>query len=195
MASAAQLDFPGVATLVAAIDDAVAQADTGAIVNRLRGNLCALIQDESVRLPDAVFTPQAEGYARRELYHSAQHGYSVMAMTWAPGQGTPIHDHCGMWCVEGVWAGQVEVVQYEKIDQADDLYKFESRGAMVAGVGSAGSLIPPHEFHTIANTGREEIAVSVHVYSDQMTTCNVFTPLGDNWYKRCPRQLTCTEVA
>ena len=194
MASAPQLDFPGVATLVAAIDDAVEQNDTEAIVDRLRGNLCALIQDERVRLPDCVYQPQGEGYARRELYRSAEHGYSVMAMTWGPGQGTPIHDHCGMWCVEGVWAGLVEVVQYEKIDQADDLYKFEPRGAMVAGVGSAGSLIPPHEYHTIANTGQKDIALSVHVYSDEMTSCNVFTPMGENWYKRCPRELSCTEV-
>ncbi len=194
MASAPQLDFPGVTTLVAAIDDAVALGDVNQIVDRLRGNLCALIQDPSVRLPDCVYEPQADGYARRELYRSEQYGYSVMAMTWGARQGTPIHDHCGMWCVEGVWAGQVEVVQYEKVDQADQLYKFESRGAMVAGPGSAGSLIPPHEYHTIANSGDTDVAVSVHVYSDEMTTCNVFTPMGDNWYKRCPRSLSCTEV-
>ncbi len=27
-------------------------------------------------------------------------------MTWGPGQGTPLHDHAGIWCVEGVVEGK-----------------------------------------------------------------------------------------
>ena len=95
--------FPGHDKLVSAIDAAVAAGDDHAITAALRNTLCALIRDRDVQLPDCVHEPIQDHYARRELYRSREHGYSVVAMTWGPGQGTPIHDHCGLWCVEGVW--------------------------------------------------------------------------------------------
>src|SRR3546814_15103518 len=98
-----ELDFPGRDKLVAVVDAAVAQGDEHAITAALRNGMCAMIRNGEVRLPDEVFEPLDDHYARRELYRSPEHGYSVVAMTWAPGQGTPIHDHCGLWCVEGVW--------------------------------------------------------------------------------------------
>ena len=68
--------------------------------------------------------------------------------------------------------------------------RFEPVGSIQAGTGSAGSLIPPHEYHTIANPSDEHVAVSVHVYSGAMTECNVSNPDGDGWYRRCPRRLS-----
>ena len=40
-------------------------------------------------------------------------------MTWGPGQGTPLHDHAGMWCVEGVLEGRIEVARYDLLDERD----------------------------------------------------------------------------
>ena len=54
--------------------------------------------------------------APRALSQPAEHGYSVVAMTWGPGQGTPLHDHSGLWCVEGVWHGELEITQYELLE-------------------------------------------------------------------------------
>ncbi|HPN80725.1 cysteine dioxygenase family protein, partial [Dokdonella sp.] len=117
-------------------------------------------------------------------------GYNVIAMTWGPGQGTAIHDHCGMWCVEGVWHGEIEVTPYELVERDEGRYRFESRGTMLAGPGSAGSLIPPHEYHTIRNPSDDAVAVSLHIYRGAMTSCAVFRPLSDNWYERDQRQLS-----
>ena len=189
------LEFPGVDRLIAAADAAVALEDPCAVTTALRNALCQLITDHEVRLPDCCYETCAEGYARRELHTSPQHGYSIIAMTWAPGQGTPIHDHCGLWCVEGVWAGRIEVVQYELVERRHDLYRFEERGTVQAGVGTAGSLIPPHEYHTIANASDTEPAVSVHVYRRKLMNCNVFQPVEDDWYRRCPRNLELAEAS
>ncbi|TAL72496.1 MAG: cysteine dioxygenase [Rhodanobacter sp.] len=183
-------EFPGCSQLVAALDDAVTQDSTQAITDSLRHSLCRLIRNGDIHLPDCVRETVAGRYARRELYRSEEHGYCVVAMTWGPGQGTPIHDHCGMWCVEGVWHGTLDVVQYELIEDVAGHCHFQPVGSVQAGAGSAGSLIPPHEYHSIRNPSDRDIAVSLHVYSGNMTHCAVYEPLaGDAGYERCEHQL------
>jgi 3-mercaptopropionate dioxygenase len=183
------LDFPGARKFVATIDAAVAAPDVQTLTDELRGSLCRLIRDEEVRLPDCCYQAQPDHYARRELYRSDDLGYSVIAMTWGPGQGTLIHDHHGMWCVEGVWHGALEITQYELLERQDERFRFQSVGAMQAGAGSAGSLIPPHEYHTIRNPSDDAVAVSLHIYKGEMTCCSVFRPLGEQWFERGLRQL------
>jgi predicted metal-dependent enzyme (double-stranded beta helix superfamily) len=183
------LDFPGSRQLIDAIDAAVAEDSTRAVTDSLRNSLCKLIRGKEVKLPECVFETAEGRYARRELYRSEDHGYCVVAMTWGPGQGTPIHDHCGMWCVEGVWSGALEVVQYERLADEDGHYRFQPVGSIQAGPGSAGSLIPPHEYHTIRNPSDDAVAVSLHIYSVPMTHCAVFQPLGQDHYQRSDRQL------
>lgn len=184
------LDFPGSRRLVDALDRAVRNDCETTITDALRLSLCRLMQDREVILPECVYQAASDHYARREIYRSEELGYSVIAMTWGPGQGTPIHDHCGMWCVEGVWHGQIEVTQYELVERNGDLFGFESRGTMLAGPGSAGSLIPPHEYHTIRNPSDHDVAVSLHIYRGPMTSCAVFRHVNENWYGRDQRQLS-----
>jgi predicted metal-dependent enzyme (double-stranded beta helix superfamily) len=183
--------FPGRARLIDVIDAAVANRSARDITDGLRNALCRLMRDSEVILPEAVFAAAEGRYARRQLHQSDEHGYCIVAMTWGPGQGTPIHDHCGMWCVEGVWHGALEVVQYECLGNTDDFYRFQPVGSILAGTGSVGSLIPPHEYHTIRNPSDSVVAVSLHVYSGAMTRCATFEATGqDRCYRRRDRELT-----
>lgn len=189
------LDFPGSRLLIDAIDAAVAKPTTHELTDHLRNSLCKLIQGQQVQLPGCVFEPCPNHYARRELYRSDEHGYCVVAMTWGPGQGTLIHDHDGMWCVEGVWNGALEIVQYELLQHDSQRYLFHPIGSIQAGTGSAGSLIPPHEYHSIRNPSEQGVTVSLHIYSGPMNRCAVFQPLPeDHWYERSIRQLTLDRV-
>ncbi len=179
------LEFPGRRQLIEAIDLAVTKPDTAALTGSLRQSLCRLMHGGEVQLPECVFTPFADHYARRELYRSDEHGYCVVAMTWAPGQGTPIHDHDGMWCVEGVWHGALEIEQYDLVEHTAERYNFTGVGSIQASAGSAGSLIPPHEYHSIRNPSDDTVTVSVHVYAGPMLRCAVFEPIQDSqWYSR-----------
>ncbi|BAV97681.1 cysteine dioxygenase family protein [Lysobacter enzymogenes] len=189
------LDFPGHDKLVAAIDAAVCAGDEHAVTAALRNTLCKMIRDRDVNLPDCVFDPIHDHYARRELYRSPELGYSVVAMTWGPGQGTPMHDHSGLWCVEGVWDGELEITQYELLERSGENFRFRAAGGMHAGPGSAGSLIPPHEYHTIRNASNDAVAVSLHIYKAPMECCSMFVPREGEWFQRVDKALETDEAA
>ncbi len=183
------INFIGRAKLVALLDAAVSQGDEHQVTAALRNALCHIIPDSEIQLPECVNEPLEGHYARREIYRSAEHGYSVVAMTWGPGQGTPVHDHCGLWCVEGVWQGGLDITQYELLEQDGDRFRFRGTGGMIAGPGSAGSLIPPHEYHAIRNSSADQIAISVHIYKAPMDTCAMFVPVEGEWFTRAEKAL------
>lgn len=191
-------DFPGRDRLIAAVDEAVALGGCNAVVQRLRQNLCELMRAGEVQLPACVYRTVPGHYARREVHRSAEHGYAIVAMTWGPGQGTPIHDHAGMWCVEGVWSGQLEITQYDLAERRDEAFRFVEVGTLIAGTGSAGSLIPPHEYHAIRNASDRDVAVSLHIYAEPMTCCCIFADageIGDGWHRQVERQLQLDAAA
>ena len=156
--------FRGRDRLIAAVDAAMSSGDPERITADLQLALQEAITDNRIELPECVHRPVSDHYARRPLYHSREHGYSVIAMSWGPGQGTPLHDHDAMWCVEGVWLGELEITRYELLECAGERWRFRRHAALRGGCGSAGSLIPPHEYHTLRNASDEALAISVHVY-------------------------------
>jgi predicted metal-dependent enzyme (double-stranded beta helix superfamily) len=180
--------------LVELVDRAVGDGtDVEHIVDALRGELCTLIRSGSVQLPERLAHPTGDHYARRLLHRDERRGYSIIAMTWGAQQGTSLHDHAGLWCVESVWQGSIEVLQFELVERrGESLFRFEKRGSMQAGIGSAGCLIPPHEYHVIRNPSAEP-AVSVHIYGGDMTFCNVFEARGDGWFQRREKPLGLDE--
>ena len=193
--------FTGKEKLVAALDAAVRLDEEHAVTTALRQALVALFADREVGLPRRVLEPIADHYARRELHVSPELGYSVVAMTWGPGQGTRIHDHDGAWCVEGVWHGRLAITQYEPRERRDGRWRFIRMGDIEAGPGSAGSLIPPHEYHAIRNPSDAGIAVSLHVYQRPLLRCHVFVPedadapcAGDGGWMRREERLLGTDA-
>ena len=178
------------APMIGAFDDAIRNRSGSDLTKALRHTLCTLMREQRLALPGEVFEANADHYARREIYRSPDLGYTVIAMTWGPGQGTPVHDHSGLWCVEGIVAGSLEIVQYELLAREGENFHFEERGTLDAGAGSAGSLIPPHEYHAIRNASSNDVAVSLHVYGGEMNCCSMFQPLGEDWYRCCAKPLS-----
>jgi len=174
--------------LVARLDLAVKLGDTDAITASIKRALESAIQAHEIMLPERFHRTRPEGYARRLLYRSDALGYSAVVMTWAPGQRTPLHDHAGIWCVEGVVEGRMDVTQYDLVEESADRYRFEARGCVHAAVGSAGCLIPPFEYHVLANA-IDRPSITLHVYGGDMTACHVFEPAGDGRYIREERAL------
>jgi 3-mercaptopropionate dioxygenase len=175
--------------LIARLDAAVQLGDTTAITRRVKHELEAAIQARAVMLPERFRIARAEGYARRLLHRNDRLGYTAVVMTWAPGQRTPLHDHAGIWCVEGVVEGRMDVTQYDLVDESSGGFRFEAKGCVHAAVGSAGCLIPPFEYHILANA-IDRPSITLHVYGGEMTSCHVFEPLADGRYARIERALS-----
>ena len=181
-----------IADLIARLDAAVKLGDTDAITACVKRELENAIKAREVTLPERFHRTQPGGYARRLLYRSDALGYSAVVMTWAPGQRTPLHDHAGIWCVEGVVEGRMDVTQYDLVEESSDRYRFEARGCVHAAVGSAGCLIPPFEYHVLSNA-IDRPSITLHVYGGEMTACHIFEPAGDGRYIRRERALQYDE--
>ena len=185
------MTFTGKDLLVELINNACAQETIEQTTDILRDGRSRLLAAQAA-FPQCVFEPVEGHYARRELYKCPETGVTVVAMTWGPEQGTPIHDHCGLWCVEGVWQGKIEITNYEMTDDSDDKCRFTRHQTILAEAGSSGSLIPPHEYHTIRNPNPSQAAISLHIYQDSMGDCSIFEPIGDDWYAK-GKKLLCLD--
>jgi predicted metal-dependent enzyme (double-stranded beta helix superfamily) len=183
----------GLEELIDRLDHAVRQNTPERVTGRVKDTLERMIAARTLDLPPAMVEPLPDRYARRLLYKSAAHGYSVLVMTWGPAQVTPLHDHAGMWCVEGVLVGDIAVTQYELVEQSGERYRFRRQGTVNARPGDAGALIPPFEYHTITNATPGDKAVTVHVYAGEMTHCTIFEPAADGWHDRRERELSYCE--
>jgi len=146
------------------------------------------MQRGTLDLPSCMKTPRPDTYARRLFHRDPSGKYTIVVMTWAAGQKTALHDHAGIWCVECVVDGNMEVSQYALLSDSDGACRFEQRSRVVAGRGSAGCLIPPFEYHTLGNAAGTP-SVTLHVYGGEMDHCHVFEPSGDGSYRRVRKEL------
>ncbi len=178
----------GLSALISRLDAAVQLGNPAAITECVKRELEDAIHAGSVLLPERFHRVRTEGYARRLLHRNDQLGYTAVVMTWGPGQKTPLHDHAGIWCVEGVVEGQMDVTQFDLLDDGGNGYRFEARGCVHAAVGSAGCLIPPFEYHILANP-LDTTSITLHVYGGEMTACHVFEPVEPGRYARRERSL------
>ena len=162
--------------LITRLDEAAARADHDAICDGVKQALCEEVVHGGWRLPEEFVSPAPDCYARRLLHRDPGGLYTIVVMVWDPGQGTPIHDHSGMWCVECVYQGNIKVTSYDLVGSVDEQrVRFVREDAIAAGFGEAGALIPPREYHVIENPNGDT-AVTIHIYGGEMEGCHTFEP-------------------
>lgn len=180
--------------LIERLRDAVRLGDIAAITERIKNDLESFIPAEGLILPEHFRAPKPDCYARRLLYRDSELDFTALIMTWGPGQRTALHDHAGIWCVEGVVEGEMEVCRYELLGEEEDgTCRFAERGSVHAMAGAAGALIPPFEHHVLANARPDRPSLTLHVYGGEMDHCTIFEPLGAGLYRRQARSLSYDE--
>ena len=118
--------------------------------------------------PDELTAEQRLGDPDRyvtHLLHADDDGsFSIVALTWRPGQETPIHDHV-TWCVFGVIQG----VEYEELFTLDESGScLVPAGTGAAEVGEVSGFSPPGDIHRVRNVG-DDTAISIHVYGTDVS--------------------------
>jgi predicted metal-dependent enzyme (double-stranded beta helix superfamily) len=171
---------------------AVRTGDVETITRRIKEDLSGQIRGEGLDLPLRYRRPLPDHYARRLLYRDTELPLTAVVMTWGPGQQTPLHDHSGIWCVEGVVEGEMEVVRYDLVEEAEGRCRFSEVERLRAGTGSAGALIPPLEYHVLRNP-TDQTVITLHVYGGEMDHCGVFLPQADGTWRREEKTLSYSD--
>lgn len=177
------------AAFVERLDAAVGHDSVEKITDEVRELLSGVFRAGKLRLDDRFFRPRDDCYARRLLHRDERLGYTAVVMTWGPGQCTPLHDHAGIWCVEGVAHGEMRVSRFDLIERRDGLCRFREIGSTGARVGTSGALIPPQEHHILGNALDDRVSITLHVYGGEMDRCSIFEPQGGGWYRPVEKRL------
>jgi predicted metal-dependent enzyme (double-stranded beta helix superfamily) len=130
--------------LIRRLDEAVNAPDEFQLCANVKRVLTEVVKSGGEFVDAALLAPAPDRYARRLMHRDPAGRYSVVVMVWDRGQGTPLHDHAGNWCVECVYRGRIRVTSFdlEGDPQAEQL-QFTPELVVFAGVGEAGHLIPP----------------------------------------------------
>jgi predicted metal-dependent enzyme (double-stranded beta helix superfamily) len=135
---------------------------------------------------DALFAPPLpERYSRKLIWRDPAGRFIIVGMSWAPGQGSALHDHGGLWGGEIVVAGAMREKTFRLAERRDDRYRFEQTADRQASLGCVGALNPPLDYHEFGNPGTR-VARTVHVYSGDLSEARRFLPEGASWYRPCP---------
>ncbi len=184
---------PGFDELVARLNVAVEAPSLEILTRRVKADLEDLLGRSALQLPRRFREPRPDCYARRLLYQDPDQRFTAVVMTWGPGQGTPVHDHGGLWCVEGVVEGKMAVTQYDIQPDGDGFRVTATGRPLSAGVGTAGRLIPPTDYHVLANAQPDAVSVTLHVYGGNLDGCRIFVPREDGRYQESVRALSYHE--
>lgn len=177
--------------LVRALDAAILASDDTTRCRRVKEALQAAVESREPVIEERFLQPVPEGYARRLLHRDPAGRYSIVIMVWGSGQGTGLHDHAGRWCVECVYRGRVQVENFSRLpdrDSAAGLWDFRLEQTLLTGVGDAGALIPPFEYHRLSNPDATP-SVTIHVYGAELESCNLFEPAPQGGYRRVRKSL------
>lgn len=169
--------FGALEALVAPIAQAVEDQRVDALGDAL-ASLCA----RGTITTQMFLPPRADRYARNLIWRCPQRTFIVVAMTWAPGQGSPLHDHAGLWGAEIVIDGEMNETVFDLAgDAADGRFRFERGKHRRSPRGTLGLISPPKEYHNFGNASTE-VAHSLHVYSGELTMARTFCEDADGWW-------------
>ncbi|TCP19155.1 Cysteine dioxygenase [Scopulibacillus darangshiensis] len=168
------------------------EQDEMALVSKAEHLVGKLVQDGSW-FPFDEISPDQSKYARHSLYLDPKNRFEVLALVWAPGQATPLHDHDGTWGVEGVLSGRLKVINYLQTGKvSDDVVNLRYSGCMTVGEQSTGQLLPPADCH-ILKAEDNQSAITIHVYGKQLNKFKVFEALGqEGLYKTYDHEVSYT---
>ena len=121
---------------------------------------------------DVLASSAQQVYRRISLTPVHATGYSILLIAWPPGHRTPVHDHDGLWGIELVLDGALEVESFSLAIQ--DKPHLVSRGTTLLGRGDSASFSEADFAHRCRNLSPRMPALSLHVYGGELESFRAF---------------------
>lgn len=155
--------------------DACLDARRQVDVPRLAQQLALASTWEGCPHTDDVVDPAAAlAYRRIALADHATRGYEALLIIWPPSHATPIHDHDGLWGMEIMLDGVLEVEAFDLSLQEHP--HLVSRGASVIGIGDHLAFSQADYAHRCRNLSSNRAAVSLHIYGGALDSYRSYHP-------------------
>jgi predicted metal-dependent enzyme (double-stranded beta helix superfamily) len=125
-------------------------------------------------------------YRRHLLAGGNELSYSALLISWPAAHRTPIHDHAGLWGIELVLDGALEVEEYAT---GSDLAapQLVRQRALMLGVGDAAVFTGRRYAHRCRNLSSTRPALSLHVYGGVLDRYHVFQADPQGRFNARPR--------
>ena len=149
---------------------------------------------------DRFVVPRSDRYARQLVHRSPR--FDVIVLTWLPGQSTPIHNHAGNLGWVQLVRGRIREDRYmlvpscldSGLDLAAEVGE-PQRGIELREIGSTvlteraaiATVDRLRAIHRIGNPKehpRDEVTVTLHVYSKPHDAGLTFDPVERTWSRR-----------
>ena len=114
---------------------------------------------------------QEQGFGVHLLHEEPDHTLAVFAVSWAPGYGTPAHDH-GTWAVVCGVEGEERNVRYKRLDDRSrpGYAELEVKHDFAAGEGELVCM-RTGGIHMVRND-TERVTLSLHTYGKHVNHTN-----------------------
>jgi predicted metal-dependent enzyme (double-stranded beta helix superfamily) len=141
---------------------------------------------------DVVDPSAAATYRRIALTDHLARGHEALLIVWPPGHATPIHDHDGLWGMEIMLDGVLEVEAFDLSLQEHP--HLVSRGVSVIGIGDQLAFSQADYAHRCRNLSSNRAAVSLHIYGGALDSYRSYHS-EDEGHWTCKTHQTVREPA
>ncbi len=164
---------PALSRFVAGVDALLESRPLHDVPEAVAGLLAGLARVNGLLAPHQR-RPGDDGYRRHLLHRDPRGRYTLMALVWRPGQGTPVHGHSA-WCSVAVLTGRPTVERYDY----EPGYGALATGAHCCCPGEVAWEQPGvSRPHRIYNADRD-VAITLHCYGRDLASdpCAINLPV------------------
>ena len=146
----------------------LAETPTGAAIEALSERLAERAMRADA--PRAATLPRGR---YRRLLIAGDWTHSCLLIQWPAAHRTPIHDHAGLWGIELVLDGVLEVEEFA-LDGEPARPALTPTRTLMLGAGDAAVFTGRHSAHRCRNLSATRPALSLHVYGGELERYHAF---------------------
>ena len=119
-------------------------------------------REDCPRAADLAASGDRQAFRRIRLRTHDSLPYSALLIAWPPGYISPVHDHDGLWGIDVVLDGVLEVEAYAL--PRDGMPQSSPAGSRILGIGDVLTFPGDGYAHRCRNLSARQPALSLHVY-------------------------------